>query len=138
MRGKHQAKLKIISKKARKSFGCIRNFSYLCTAFKNNAWRIGYNPSLEGWVSGCNQQFAKLPCEFSYRGFESPSFRTQSFKRMQANWSVHLTVRIQDSQSWHTSSILVPTTIESCKSQICGTFCFKKVRIWSQSKKYFE
>ena len=35
----------------------------------------------EGWVSGWNQQFAKLPCEFSYRGFESPSFRRQcSFK----------------------------------------------------------
>ena len=31
----------------------------------------------EGWVSGWNQQFAKLPCEFSYRGFESPSFRRQ-------------------------------------------------------------
>ena len=29
----------------------------------------------EGWVSGLNQQFAKLSYGILYRGFESPSFR---------------------------------------------------------------
>ena len=59
----------------------------------------------EVWVSGWNHRFAKLTCGLPYRGFESPRFRSI------INRSVHLTVRIQDSQSWHTSSILVPTTI---------------------------
>jgi hypothetical protein len=30
---------------------------------------------LERWVSGLNQQFAKLPYGKLYRGFESPSLR---------------------------------------------------------------
>ena len=69
------------------------------------------NKTKEVWVSGWNQQFAKLPCALAYRGFESPSFRNVfSLQEMLETGSVHLTVRIQDSQSWHKSSILLPST----------------------------
>ena len=36
--------------------------------------------TLERWVSGLNQQFAKLPYGKLYRGFESPSLRKAKAK----------------------------------------------------------
>ena len=47
---------------------------YLCIAFKRKC-------GLEVWVSGLNQQFAKLPCGLPYRGFESPTFRKLSSEK---------------------------------------------------------
>ena len=66
-------------------------------------------------MSGWNQQFAKLPYGFPYRGFESPSFRTEgkSLREQLTGWSIHLMVRIQDSQSWHRGSIPLSTTKRS-------------------------
>ena len=37
---------------------------------------------LERWVSGLNQQFAKLPYGKLYRGFESPSLRKPNKPRV--------------------------------------------------------
>ena len=64
-------------------------------------WKVGWvaeTTSLLNWRAG-------LP----YRGFESPTFRKRSSKLHR--WSIHLMVRIQDSQSWHRGSIPLSTTI---------------------------
>ena len=39
-----------------------------------------------------------------------------------ASWSVHLTVRIQDSQSWHKGSIPLPTTSKLRQRPFSGRF----------------
>ena len=56
---------------------------------------------MEVWVSGLNQQFAKLPYGLPYQEFESPSFRERRF---------HLMVRIHASHAWYTGSIPVGAT----------------------------
>ena len=63
-------------------------------------WKVGWvaeTTSLLNWRAG-------LP----YRGFESPTFRKRSSRLRR--WSIHLMVRIQDSQSWHRGSIPLSTT----------------------------
>ena len=53
-------------------------FFYFCRAQQigdQTAVTIKFIFLLERWVSGLNQQFAKLPYGKLYRGFESPSLR---------------------------------------------------------------
>ena len=66
-------------------------------------------PRKFGWVA---ETSSLLNCRarLAYRGFESPSFRSLGLAKRYLKCSVHLTVRIQDSQSWHKSSILLPST----------------------------
>ena len=60
-----------------KRFAQSKTFSTFAAHFEENA---GIK---EVWVSGWNQQFAKLPYGLPYRGFESPSFRNRiSFQGM--------------------------------------------------------
>ena len=61
---------------------------------------------MEVWVSGWNQQFAKLPYGLPYRGFESPSFRSTNF----AKWRFRLAARTHASHAWNTGSIPVGAT----------------------------
>ncbi len=42
---------------------------------------------LERWVRGLNQQFAKLPYGWPYRGFESPSLRIRKSRLDYWKWS---------------------------------------------------
>ena len=50
----------------------LKNKIYLCNA-------IPIIAVLEVWVSGWNNQFAKLTYGFPYRGFESPRFRKRGY-----------------------------------------------------------
>lgn len=73
-----QRKCIFIEKKLQKDLVESEKSSTFALAFKNDAWLIRLRIRLEGWVSGWNQQFAKLPCGLPYRGFESPTFRKLS------------------------------------------------------------
>ena len=113
-----QRKCIFIEKKLQKDLVESEKSSTFALAFKNDAWLIRLRIRLEGWVSGWNQQFAKLPCGLPYRGFESPTFRKHVSRVYR--WSIHLMVRIQDSQSWHRGSIPLSTTkVFSCINLDC-------------------
>ena len=105
---KNQENMHISWKKLQKNLVEQKKCSIFAPAFENDACWFGNNIRLEGWVSGWNHQFAKLTCGLPYRGFESPTFRKRSSKLHR--WSIHLMVRIQDSQSWHRGSIPLSTT----------------------------
>ena len=72
-----------------------------------------------GWVA---ETSSLLNCRTGNRtgGSNPPASATVDNQR----WSVHLTVRIQDSQSWHKGSIPLPTTsyilIDLVLHQTCG------------------
>ena len=85
-------------------------FANFAPAFERQCVAIRVQ-TLEGWVSGWNQQFAKLPYEFLVPGVRIPLLppRVSTMYR----WSIHLMVRIQDSQSWHRGSIPLSTTTQS-------------------------
>lgn len=74
-----QRKCIFIEKKLQKDLVESEKSSTFALAFENDAWLIRLRIRLEGWVSGWNQQFAKLPCGLPYRGFESPTFRKLIF-----------------------------------------------------------
>ena len=103
-----QENMYISWKKLQKNLVEQKKCSIFAPAFENDACWFGNNIRLEGWVSGWNHQFAKLTCGLPYRGFESPTFRKHYSKLHR--WSIHLMVRIQDSQSWHRGSIPLSTT----------------------------
>ena len=56
-----QRKCIFIEKKLQKDLVESEKSSTFALAFKNDAWLIRLRIRLEGWVSGWNQQFAKLP-----------------------------------------------------------------------------
>ena len=76
-----QRKCIFIEKKLQKDLVESEKSSTFALAFENDAWLIRLRIRLEGWVSGWNQQFAKLPCGLPYRGFESPTFRKLSSEK---------------------------------------------------------
>ena len=98
----------IKAKKVKEKFGGTKKKLYLCNRIWERCLMIQKWIQQEGWVSGWNHQFAKLTCGLPYRGFESPTFRKHYSKLHR--WSIHLMVRIQDSQSWHRGSIPLSTT----------------------------
>ena len=67
-----QRKCIFIEKKLQKDLVESEKSSTFALAFENDAWLIRLRIRLEGWVSGWNQQFAKLPCEFIVPGVGIP------------------------------------------------------------------
>ena len=95
-------------KKIRRNLAGWKLFANFAPAFERQCVAIRVQ-TLEGWVSGWNQQFAKLPYEFLVPGVRIPLLPPR-FSTMY-RWSIHLMVRIQDSQSWHRGSIPLSTTL---------------------------
>ena len=94
--------------------GRIKIIHYFCIAFQRKC-------GLEVWVSGLNQQFAKLPYRFRYQEFESPSFRFNI-------WRFRLAARTHASHAWNTGSIPVGATLPLGFQPegifVLDTFCF--------------
>ena len=117
----YHARTAIFWKKQEKRLVGLIFFLTFASAFRKRVLWGQRTKGLEVWVSGWNQQFAKLPCAITRTGGSNPpASATVDNQR----WSVHLTVRIQDSQSWHKGSIPLPTTsyilIDLVLHQTCG------------------
>ena len=67
-----QRKCIFIEKKMQKDLVESEKSSTFALAFENDAWLIRLRIRLEGWVSGWNQQFAKLPYVFNVPGVRIP------------------------------------------------------------------